>query len=159
MKFATLIVSAALIPAFAQVDATKESPGNQLIEFGHQFFKSHRTKPLKHWVDKYRDSNSGETDEVHTEFHAGVRFRYIRSKSYKGDELSQVVFTAPIFRLPFGIQLGDSPEKIKKLLGEPTDSKPELFLYEVGGPALADILQFRFSYERLIEFEIGYEHD
>ena len=159
MNLTALLFSILLVPGLAQGLPSKEKPGDLFIKFGHAFFESHRRKPLKQWVDNYKDSNSGEIDEWHTEFHPGVRFEYIRSKAYKGDELSGVTFTAPIFKLPLGIQLGDSPERIKSIFGEPTSSQPEFYEYDVGGPALPDVLRFRFRYQRLIEFEIGYEHD
>jgi hypothetical protein len=135
-----------------------ENKANHFLVFGHTFFKSIKAKPVKGWIEKYHNSNSELDDEMHTRIYLGFRVEFIRSKSYPSDELNGLVLQNPAIRLPFGIALGDTPEKIIKVLGSPKTKKPDQLVYEIG-EALADQVVFSFYRERLVEVGIYYEHE
>ena len=134
-----------------------KAPINKFVPFGRAFFKAHRASVLHHWMEKYRNPNSELDGEFHTELHCGFRFEFIRGDRYTKDEVVAVVITDPTIRLPLGIALGDSKEKIIKLLGEPAISKDESIEYELSYDW--SFLTFRFTRNRLIEFEVSYEHE
>ncbi len=133
------------------------APINKFIQFGRTFFKSHRSGVLRHWMETYRNPNSELDGEFHTELHKGFRFEFIRGDRYTKDEVASVVITDPTIRLPLGLGLGDTKEKVLKVLGPPAMTKDEIIEYELSADWC--FVTMRFMRERLIEVEVAYEHE
>jgi hypothetical protein len=156
---ATMLLFSLQSWGFAQTSTpTLSAASKNVLHFGQAFFRSFKAKPVRHWFERYRDSNSGEMDEYHIAVYQGFRTEFIRSKAYPRDELSSLVIQNPSIRLPLGIKFGDSPKKVIEILGPPTSEKPEEIRYDDGMP-IAEIIIFRFTREHLIELELIYDHD
>lgn len=135
----------------------RNAPINQFTTFARSFFKAHRKSVLQRWMEKYHNPNSDLDGEMHTELHRGYRFEFIQGDRYKTDELACVVITDPTIKLPLGLSLGDSEEKVEKKLGPPSISKPDYFEYELSYEMC--FVTTRFRRGRLIEIEISFDHE
>ena len=145
-------------PLFSQgAQGAPNSPGLKFTHFGRNFFRTHRGKVLKHWFEKYRNSNSELDGEMHTELHQGFRFEFIRGDRYTSDEFAYLIISDPRIRLPLGIQLGDSKEKIQKVLGNADISTETSLEYELSYEMA--FLNFHFRRGRLIEVEVSIDHE
>jgi hypothetical protein len=156
---AAILIAApvSLWPQAPPVKYDEHSPINKFIPFGRTFFKNHRGSVLRHWMEKYHNSNSELDGEWHTELHRGFRFEFIRGDRYTKDELGSVVITDPTIPLPLGLALGDNKEKVLKILGPAAITKEDSFEYELSFEMC--FLTMRFTRGRLIEIEISYDHE
>lgn len=153
-----VLASAVQSVVFAQSDPIQgQEPARKFVTFGKTFFKKHRGSVLRHWMEKYRNPNSGLNGEWHTELHRGFRFEFIRGDRFTADELGCLIITDPTISLPLGIAFGDSKEKVISVLGAPTRMKGEIVEYEINGDEFMVVM--RFTRSRLVELQVDYEHE
>ena len=155
-----MVFLTASIPVWPQtppVIYSAKDPINKFIPFGRAFFKHHRGSVLRHWMEKFTNPNSKQEGELHTELHRGYRFEFIREDRYTKDEVAQVLITDPTILLPLGVSLGDSKERVQKIIGPPHVTKEDSLEYELSFDMC--FLTFRFRRSRLVEVEISYDHE
>src|SRR5512133_3314801 len=89
------------------------------VHFGAKLFKATHSKPMSEKVEEELILH-GEPAEICTAVHSGFTARFLRYKTDRRVFLNTLVISSSSIKLPNGINLGDSPQKVIAQLGQPT---------------------------------------